>query len=340
VSARAIAGTSGNGRVVRPFEFSLPLVTVVIPVLNDAAGLERCLASIQANDYPVNRLEIIVADNGSTDGSPEVAERMGATVVRVPRQSVASVRNQVAAQAAGRIIAFVDADHELSPNWLRSAVGALAQPGVAAAGAPYHPPQNATWVQRLYDAFRVHSAEPIETRWLGSGNLAIWKSSFEQIGGFDTTLTTCEDVDFCQRLRGHGGVLIADERMRSVHYGDPGTLKQLFNSELWRGRDNLVVSFRVPLTLRDMPSVAIPVVMLGCLGALPAALMAAGFGVRLPLTLLTAVLLAAPAARAVSVARRLGDWSPRVLAQAFAVACTYDLARSLALVVRKAHRRA
>ncbi len=319
---------------------SLPLVSIVIPVLNDAVGIGRCLTSIRTNAYPAERLEIIVADNGSTDGSDAVAIGLGATVVRLPGLSVAAVRNRIAAVASGDVLAFVDADHELSEGWILSAITALGQPGVAAVGAPYHPPQNATWVQRLYDAFRFRTSEPSETRWLGSGNLAIWKSVFVETGGFDTTLTTCEDVDFCQRLRQRGHRLVADERLRSVHHGDPGTLKQLFTSELWRGRDNLVVSFRGPLTLRDVPSVMIPIVVLGSLVAIPGAIVAATLGVPMPLLAALTLVVAAPAARAVAMAQRLGERTPVGLAQAFAVASTYDIARALALVVRKSHRRA
>jgi GT2 family glycosyltransferase len=318
----------------------VPKVSVVIPVLNDATGLARCLASIRANDYPVGRLEIIVADNGSTDGSPDVAARAGATVVAVPGLSVAAVRNRIAAIATGEVLAFVDADHELSAGWLRSAIDALAQPRVAAVGAPYHPPAQATWVQRMYDSFRSRTAEPADTRWLGSGNLAIWSWAFAAAGGFDTRLTACEDVDLCQRVRQQGLRLVADERLHSVHYGDPRTLRQLFGSELWRGRDNLRVSLRAPLTLRDLPSVLLPMIMLASLLALPLAALASVLGMRWPLGLFLGVVVALPAARGVAMARRLRAFTPIAMTQAFVVAATYDLARALALVMRKPHRRA
>jgi glycosyltransferase involved in cell wall biosynthesis len=68
----------------------LPTVSFVIPVLNDATGLARCLGSIKSNDYPGERLEVIVVDNGSTDGSDDVAVRAGATVLRLPGLSVAA----------------------------------------------------------------------------------------------------------------------------------------------------------------------------------------------------------------------------------------------------------
>jgi hypothetical protein len=334
---RESAPTTDPARVSE--DTGLPRVSIVIPVLNDADGLARCLASIAANEYPESRLQIIVADNGSIDGSGDVALRAGATVVRFPGLRVAALRNRVAAIASGDVLVFVDADHELSTGWLRSAVDALRQPGVAAVGAPYHPPKHATWVQRFYDSFRCHNRQPSDARWLGSGNLAMWARAFAAAGGFDASLTTCEDVDFCRRLR-QNGRLVTDERLHSVHYGDPGTLKQLFVSELWRGRDNLVVSFRAPFSVQDLPSVVIPVVLLASLFAIPIAGVAAVSGLRMPLIAVLCVATAAPAARAIVMVRRLRRYTPLRLAQAFMVACTYDVARALALIVRKAHRRA
>ena len=102
----------------------------------------------------------------------------------------------------------------------------------------------------------------LQVDWLGSGSLAVWREVFEKVGGFDSRLETCEDVDFCQRLRRNGYGLWSDDRLRSVHLGDPRTLRALFFGELWRGRDNLKVSLRGPLTPRALPSVLIPLTIL------------------------------------------------------------------------------
>src|ERR1043165_31145 len=92
-------GGQGRGNEFDPVD--LPTVSILIPVLNDAAGLSRCLDSIRANTYPAALVEIVVADNGSVDASGEVARRAGATVVRLPGVSVAAARNRIAAVASG-----------------------------------------------------------------------------------------------------------------------------------------------------------------------------------------------------------------------------------------------
>src|SRR5262245_1380949 len=233
-----------------------PLVSFIIPVRNDATRLARCLESIRANHYPVDCLEIVVIDNGSTDDSAQVARSFGARVVSLPGVRLGALRNRGVAESRGEILAFVDADHEIVPGWIAAAVDVLADPGVSAVGAACRPPQPGTWVQQLYDRLRRHPPGQRPVDWLGSGNMAVRRSSFQTVEGFDTRLETCEDVDLCRKLRARGDVLIADERLYNVHYGDPRTLANVFFGELWRGRDNVRVSLRPPRSIRNMASAA------------------------------------------------------------------------------------
>ena len=158
------------------------------------------------------------------------------------------------------------------PTGSRAPRTRLDAPDVAAAGAPYSVPADANWVQRRYDTLRSRSPQPRDVDWLGSGNLAIRRDVFQQIGGFDVALETCEDVDLCNRLRLAGHRLIADPALRSVHFGDPATLRALFFGELWRGRNNLRVTWRGPRTFAHFRSVLVPIVELmafaGAAGAL------------------------------------------------------------------------
>src|ERR1035437_2481149 len=155
------------------------------------------MISIKKNDCPGARLEIIVVDNGSRDDSAAVARQLGAAVLECPGLSVAALRNRGTQVASGDILAFVDADHELDSAWVTAAVEVLNGTGAAAAGAPYQAPSPGTWVQSAYDALRTRGPGMREVDWLGSGNLAIRRAAFEQLGGFDTSLETCEDVDLC-----------------------------------------------------------------------------------------------------------------------------------------------
>jgi len=314
---------------------TLPLVSFVIPVRDDARRLQACLASIEQTDYPRRLIEIIVVDNGSVDHSARVAREAGALVLSMAKGRVAGLRNAGAAAARGRVLAFVDADHEIGSRWVHGAIAALSDPAVAGAGLPYSPPPGANWVQRRYDGLRSHPRAREDAPWLGSGNLAVKRDAFETLGGFDTSLETCEDVDFCQRLRTAGHRLVAEPDMRSVHMGDPSSLKAVFFGELWRGRDNLQVTLRGQWTFRHLRSAAVPLVGIAAL-ALGAIALASGAPW---LAGIAALLLVAPAAiKASSMTRR--DPAPSLLhaAQALTVAFTYDAGRALAPLARAGHR--
>ncbi|HEX4347316.1 MAG TPA: glycosyltransferase [Vicinamibacterales bacterium] len=313
-----------------------PSLSFIVPVRDDASRLERCLDAIRANGYG-GEVRVVVADNGSTDKSGDVARRAGATVLTLPGLSVAELRNRASAQADTDILAFVDADHLIAPGWIAAAAENLRGAGPAAAGAPYDPAPNANWVQRAYDRFRDHTPGLRETQWLGSGNLAIRRDVFVRVGGFDTALETCEDVDLCYRLVAAGERLLQDDRMKSVHMGDPSTLRALFFGELWRGRDNIRVSLRGPKTARALQSVVVPVANLVFVAAILAGIATAVFGGwRLALMAVGGfgALVSVRAARMSAGTR--GSW--RTVPADFAVAAVYDIGRALALVARASHK--
>src|SRR6266705_5797833 len=109
-------------------------LSFVIPVRDDARRLGRCLASIKrAIETARSPTEVIVVDNGSTDGSSDVARSAGASVI-VATGRVSELRNLGASRATGEMLAFVDADHEIGGDWVRQACDALSAPGVVAAG--------------------------------------------------------------------------------------------------------------------------------------------------------------------------------------------------------------
>jgi glycosyl transferase family 2 len=318
-------------------------VSFVIPVKNDAQRLANCLSTITGNDYPRSAVEIIVADNGSTDDTLNVARSAGARVFSWPGPRVSELRNRGATEATGDILAFIDADHEIVSGWTASAVDALAPDRVGAAGALYTPPAPGTWVQRLYGALRGRTYGQQDVAWLGSGNLAVRRTAFAAVGGFDASLEACEDVDFCQRLRAAGWRLVGDERLKSIHLGDPPTLRALFRAERWRGRDNLRVSLRGPLTAADLPSLVIPLVDLMAGLTLLLALFAwPVVGARLlPIIVANVIIIALLASlRALRMIVRSDQVSPLTIVQALVVALTYDAARAVALVTRASHHRA
>jgi GT2 family glycosyltransferase len=312
-----------------------PLVSFVIPVRNDEARLQRCLASITGNEYPRDLIEIIVVDNESTDGSAAAARAFGAVVIKSPGTSVAAHRNRGARAALGSIIAFADSDHEIDRRWIDNAVAVLADANVAATGAAYLTQPCANWVQQQDDGMRARPAKREDADWLGSGNLAVKRAAFERIGGFNASLTACEDVDLCNRLRLGGYRIVADPELRSVHFGDPKTLKALFFGELWRGRDNLRVTFSGPRTFRHLRSAIVPIADLCCLAGGAIALVS---GHPVVAIAIWALALVPAGIKAAMLTRRQLRGGVVGAAQTLAVVVVFDLARALALLARGSHR--
>lgn len=309
-----------------------PVVSFVIPVRNDARRLARCLATIRANHYPQGRIEVVVVDNGSTDESVDVAKHASAKVLVRPGLSVGQLRNLGAAAASGEILAFVDADHEIVPEWVGYAVETLSRSNVGVVGSLCEAPGTGTWVQHTYDLLRRRPAGVREVEWLGSGNLALWRSAFDAAGGFDTRLQTCEDVDLCRRVRLGGVRILQDSRLRNVHLGDPATLQELFRGELWRGRDNLRASLRPPVALRDLPSIVLPIADVSLAAVALVALLTGGKVGLLVAGIAVSLILGAAAARAARMMTQPSQTTALRCGQAFAVALVYDLARALALL--------
>jgi GT2 family glycosyltransferase len=308
-------------------------LAIIIPVRNDASRLRTCLEAIGRNPLSA-RVSVIVADNGSTDESSAVAEAAGATVLPLPGHRVGELRNLAVGLTSAPLIAFVDADHIIDAGWIPAALDIFQDSSVVAAGAPYSAVSDANWMQRAYNRFRpaVQSAQPVE--WLGSGNLIVRRDAFEQAGGFDARLESCEDVDLCNRLRRSGHRLVADPRLRSVHLGDPATARALFFGELWRGRDNIRVTLRGPMTLRALPSVLIPVINLACLIVLAGA---AWIG-RIPVATAALILLGLIGLRAARMSIGRGPLTAGDAAANVVVAAVYELGRALSLVARASHR--
>ncbi len=298
-------------------------LSIIVPVRDHATELECCLWAIGDSARGRREVEVLVVDAGSRDGSAEVARRAGVTVVRAGGVTAAGARNAGARAAAGELLAFVDADIVICADWIDVALTVFEDPWLAAAGTRPFAPPDGNWVQRAVDLMRSHPESRRPVRWLGAGNWVLRRRAFEQAGGFDSALETCEDVDLSLRLRRGGFRLIDEPGLACVHLGDPRTLRGVFLSELWRGRDNLRVSLR-PADLRDRISGIVPVLELAALGAC----LAPAARIRRSAAAFLASMVALRALRMAGS----GD-SPRwrALPGALPVAGVYELARALAI---------
>jgi glycosyltransferase involved in cell wall biosynthesis len=205
-----------------------PRLSVVIPVRNGEHDLKRCLRRLR--DSPGIDYELIVVDDGSTDGSAEVAASFGARIIRheVPR-GPAAARNTGALAAVAPIIFFLDADVAVHPDALaRAAARFDAGLGIDALFGSYDDrPEGGGIVSQYRNLLHhfvhqhghfVDDIRPARTFWTGCG--AIRKAIFLDLGGFDPKLyrrPAIEDIELGYRITRAGGSIVLARDVQATH---------------------------------------------------------------------------------------------------------------------------
>ncbi|RJP20684.1 MAG: glycosyltransferase [Candidatus Abyssobacteria bacterium SURF_5] len=213
----------------------LPVVSIIVPAYNSRATIGPCLQSIRALEYPAEKIELIVIDNGSKDETRDIAAKAGATVIVRSDIFVSEMRNVAAKQARGEVFAFVDSDCVIAADWLINALRHLKNEAVGAAGCGYALGASPCWIERHWFYLHLDSGARAVT-FLPAGNMAVRQSVFQKVGGFDPHLETGEDSDLCLRLRKEGFQIISDGAIRNVHLGNPKSLRKFLRKEIWYGK--------------------------------------------------------------------------------------------------------
>jgi len=233
-------------------------VSIIIPTYNEEKCLPLCLGSINNLNYPKKYIEVVVVDNGSVDRTREIASSYGVKALRDDTMNVSGLRNLGARNSKGDVLAFIDADCIVSKECFNNASIYFNNTEVVAWGSPPAIPKNSTWVQQTWYLVRQKEHQVQEVDWLETMNLFVRAEQFFVIGGFSETLVTCEDVDLCYRLSNLGQI-ISDRRIEVIHLGEARTVREFMKKEIWRGQSNLSGVLSHGLTLKELPSLSIPI---------------------------------------------------------------------------------
>ncbi|MFE4104668.1 glycosyltransferase [Almyronema epifaneia] len=204
----------------------LPQVSVIIPVFNDAARLQRCLAALEHQTYPQSHYQVIVVDNGSDDPSavPALVGQKNwaiAAVESVPGSYAA--RNRGIQLAQGAAIAFTDADCIPEADWLEKGVERLlATPecGLVSGNIEIFPqdPAHPTAVELFEMATAFPQAQHLrDMKYGATANLFTWKSVIQAVGPFNATLKSGGDLDWGRRVYEAGYQQVYAEEVRVAH---------------------------------------------------------------------------------------------------------------------------
>lgn len=196
-----------------------PLITVVVPTFRRPAALARCLASLAAQDYPTDRLEVVIADDGGTmplDGVIAAhATVLSLVPLALPHGGPAAARNAGAAIARGEILAFIDDDCTADPRWLSTLEASLRRHPTAAVGGrilngvPDNPYVRASHTLLAFLYQHYHEQQRGWLPFFTTNNLAMRTETFAAVGGFDPSFTfASEDRDWSDRCRRAGRALV------------------------------------------------------------------------------------------------------------------------------------
>jgi len=210
----------------------LKMLDVVIPTKNCASDLEECLSSLKAQVEPVR---IIVVDAHSTDGTRDVVNRYGATLVDEPSSDVKGSRRAVACNeglrhSTSRYVAFLDADVVVPPMWSKDMMEYFGCESVSKVAAVTSGcitnPRSALGreIARVIKIGSTHAHQFERTTMVESVpgyNSVYLREALDEVGGFNEYLGGAEDWELNYRLRKEGWILLGVPRSPVVHKERP-----------------------------------------------------------------------------------------------------------------------
>jgi succinoglycan biosynthesis protein ExoA len=242
------------------------LVSVVIPCRNERSHIESCVRSIMGQEGMSSRLEVIVADGMSDDGTRQILEHLTTQMPRLrvienPGRIVSVGLNSAIRLAKGSIILRMDAHTEYAPDYVSQCVAVLKETGADNVGGPWIAKGNGWVSEAIAAAFqswfgaggaRGHDTGyegPVDTVYLGC-----WpRRVFDRVGFFDEELVRNQDDEFNLRLSRAGGRIWQSPRIKSW-YMPRGSLAALFRQYVQYGywKVRVIQKHKLPASVRHV----------------------------------------------------------------------------------------
>jgi GT2 family glycosyltransferase len=178
------------------------LVSVIVPHLNDYENLDACLTLLEAQSFPGDRTEVIIADNGSSRGLDAVRAIVGTRgrVIEVAERGAGPARNAGVGASQGDAIAFIDSDCRPDPRWLEEGLAELRLADFAGGRVDVlvEDPLRMTAAEAFESVFAFQNEAYVKGRnFTVTASMFVWRSVFESVGGFENGVP--EDKDWCMR---------------------------------------------------------------------------------------------------------------------------------------------
>ncbi len=231
-------------------------ISVIVPAYQAAALLPQCLTALQQQTLERSQYEIIVADDGSTDGTADAAEHTlhgfpAARVIRAEHGGPAHARNLGAWAAQGDLLLFTDADCEPLPDWIERFAAVFNDPAISGARGAYVTRQRslvARFVQQEYEERYDYARRQATIDFIDTYSAGYRREVFVENHGFDAAAfptASVEDQDFSFRLSARGYRLVFASEVK-VYHRHSASLTRYFRRKLNIGVWKMYVLKRYP----------------------------------------------------------------------------------------------
>jgi glycosyltransferase involved in cell wall biosynthesis len=178
------------------------LVSVIVPHLDDYDNLDACLKLLEAQSFPGDRTEIIVADNGSSWGFDAVCRLVGSRgrVIDVAERGAGPARNAAVRVSRGEALAFIDSDCRPDKRWLEEGLAELRHADIAGGHVDVlvQDPQRMTAAEAFESVFAFRNERYVkDLKFTVTASMFVWRSVFDAVGDFINRVP--EDKDWCER---------------------------------------------------------------------------------------------------------------------------------------------
>lgn len=238
-------------------------VSFIIPHNGRYNLLIDTIASLNSLDYPKSDFEVIIVSQNEDITSQVFSsldlEGLNLKLNYYPGKNISAQRNFGFEAASGEYIAYIDADVDLSANWITAMFHELEQPDVVIASAVQRPTNDESMLEALRVALSNVDID-CDVDFLPGRNLFLHRQTVLRIGGFPEHLTTCEDYFFTDKAASFGRLRYVSTATYA-HLGEDRDYSTLWTKEKWRGQSNLLALKGRTIKLREWPSILAPLLV-------------------------------------------------------------------------------
>ena len=226
-------------------------ISVIVPAYNAQKTIHQSIEALLAQEYPKERYEVIIIDDGSSDGTADVVKAYPVKYMHQRNQGPATARNAGAREAGGEIILFTDSDCVPFANWIAEMVKPFEDKEVVAVKGAYKNKQKSMvarfaqleFEERFEMLKKAESIDMVDTYSAGYR-----KDIFLQMGGFDPYFPVAnnEDTELSYRMSKLGYKMVFNPNAIVYHLNHPSSIRRYTKLKFWRGYWRTVVYKRFP----------------------------------------------------------------------------------------------